>query len=287
MSTTTEKISSDRSYSSILFDEIAYRVLRFLVRRASSRTPKLLGLCLPTNDLICHRVVSTGAFEATHLEAITRIVGGQSTLIKPPSPDTVFVDVGANVGIYSAALHKSFAKVLAIEANPDTHLILRANMNILNAGNVHSLCLGASSETGSLRLNVNRGGNLGWSSFEERPSTEYEQVETKTDRLDNIVSQYADRMKVGLLKIDVEGHELEVIKGALDLLERDRPIVLYENLEEGSDRVGRELEALGYKNFYTFQRRSGYSRFSLQSRVVISEFSHAPKAEAALICAVF
>jgi hypothetical protein len=60
--------------------------------------------------------------------------------------------------------------------------------------------------------------------------------------------------RVGFIKIDVEGHELSVLKGARELLQRDKPNLLIEidltgHSEEGFNEVFNFLYALGYESF--------------------------------------
>jgi len=64
-------------------------------------------------------------------------------------------------------------------------------------------------------------------------ATEVERIEVKTERLDDVL---ADREHVpSLIKIDVEGAELQVLQGAHDTLERHRPFVLFEHGTGGAD----------------------------------------------------
>lgn len=54
------------------------------------------------------------------------------------------------------------------------------------------------------------------------------QVTVKTARLDDYLASAPDRGPVRLLKCDVEGHELDVFRGAAGVIERDRPLILFE-----------------------------------------------------------
>jgi hypothetical protein len=69
--------------------------------------------------------------------------------------------------------------------------------------------------------------------------------------LDSFVQK--EKIKVGLLKIDVEGHELFVLKGAKTILKEQKPIVMFELLEqdiENGNNTFEYLQSEGYKNFY-------------------------------------
>ena len=66
-----------------------------------------------------------------------------------------------------------------------------------------------------------------------------------------------------MVKIDVEGHELAVLKGGTALLKRDKPIVLFEqqveNFVDGKSPVYEYLKSVGYTKFSTVKQTSGIS----------------------------
>jgi hypothetical protein len=77
--------------------------------------------------------------------------------------------------------------------------------------------------------------------------------------LDKIVEELGDDIPVGLIKIDVEGHEFKVIQGARKTLAHHRPVVLFEalNIPEATQCTELLVEC-GYKRFFSFRRgRSG------------------------------
>ena len=63
--------------------------------------------------------------------------------------------------------------------------------------------------------------------------------------------------EIGLIKIDVEGHEEAVLRGAERLLRRHRPIILFEQhpdvIEQGTSPAAEFLRKLGYRHFYTLE----------------------------------
>lgn len=73
----------------------------------------------------------------------------------------------------------------------------------------------------------------------DRPDETIEEIVVKTDRLDNIVPE---NVAVALIKIDVEGAELNVMRGAERTLRRCRPIVVFEHGLGGADRYGASPE---------------------------------------------
>jgi FkbM family methyltransferase len=124
----------------------------------------------------------------------------------------VVLDVGANIGVFSLAAAKRFpgAAIYAFEPNPDAYSRLVRNLDVNEAGNtrpvnraVHSICdtIGFSAEGSTTSGVVTDGGSL--------------TVQSVT--LDEFCSNN-EIGRVGLLKIDVEGAEVEVLKGADKIL---------------------------------------------------------------------
>ena len=83
-------------------------------------------------------------------------------------------------------------------------------------------------------------GNPGWSGFRERPTpnaTRFERFDVTTERLDDALP---DGFAPCFIKIDVEGAELEVLTGALETLERHKPVVAFEHGLGSADHYGTE-----------------------------------------------
>ncbi len=139
-----------------------------------------------------------------------------------------FVDVGANVGDYSEALSKRFphCRVLALEPQPDVFRTLLANLS--NVAGLQALNLGAGAEAAELTMYSYAEGactehaSLYADVFSELRPSETRAIAVQVDRLDRIVEQNGYTGEIDLVKIDTEGHELEVLRGATELLRQDR-----------------------------------------------------------------
>jgi len=161
-------------------------------------------------------------------------------------PDRVAVNAGANKGVWSHLLAKRCGTVHAFEPNPKLFTVLKK----CAGGNVTCHPLALSDESGTARLNVPVG-HGGYSNQrgtlrqldEDEP---FGAVEVKTARLDEL--ELGD---VGFIKINVEGHELKVLRGARETLTRCRPNLIIEIEEKHTgrpieDQVA-EVEAYGYR----------------------------------------
>jgi hypothetical protein len=75
----------------------------------------------------------------------------------------------------------------------------------------------------------------------DRPNETDSQIEVKVDTLDNILGKESVG-KVSLIKIDVEGAEYFVLKGAENCIKRDKPVIVFEHGMGGSDCYGNKPE---------------------------------------------
>lgn len=140
------------------------------------------------------------------------------------STDT-FVDVGANVGIYSllAARAVPQGQVLAFEPNPITAERMRTNLRLNGIDNVivRASAVGSRAGTATLTARLGPGDHI-----ELDQSSEVDTVTVPVTTLDAAVDRIA---RISLIKIDVEGFEVEVLRGATELLGRgDAPVWIVE-----------------------------------------------------------
>lgn len=134
----------------------------------------------------------------------------------------VLFDVGANVGKYTVALHKNFpsAKIFSFEPNTETVSTLRETVKKQAGENITVVPSGLSSHTGSMELNSY--GNNRASSHASLYSAVLSDYHHSKDNVTipaefTTLDEFVDTNNIAtihLLKIDTEGHELEVLKGA-------------------------------------------------------------------------
>jgi FkbM family methyltransferase len=154
-------------------------------------------------------------------------------------PGKTFIDVGAHIGsIIAQVRHKdSSIKIVAIEAIPEKARALRKRFSFVD---LHGCAVGEVSGEISFFIDTKRSG---YSSL-ARPvgAADASKIEIKVpiERLDNLVKA-AD---VDAVKIDVEGAELGVIRGAIRILKECRPIIMFESGPSGGDGLGYTKEAM-------------------------------------------
>jgi FkbM family methyltransferase len=172
-------------------------------------------------------------------------------------PQRTCVDAGANRGTYTYFLSKLARHVYAYEPNPAMRWILQRSVS----KNVSVSEMALSDRAGDAQFAVprskvkcrNNAGSLKVSMLAES-SDDLVVMPVKTARLDD-----QGVANVGFIKIDVEGHEREVLTGAQQVILRDRPVLLIEMMETlapGATSTNVEyVESLGYRSFLLVDKR--------------------------------
>lgn len=197
-------------------------------------------------ETIGYSIVHTGVFDLPVSEALYRLA----------EPGDLAVDVGANVGYMTSILAtrvRRFGRVIALEPHPSIFGVLAQNSRRWNArdgAHVEALQLAASDRSGAVTLSIDSefDTNMGLASVRSNTGETHTEssFDVKAARLDEVVSNEA----IGVLKIDVEGHELAVLSGAASLLERGaiRDIIFEDKDRHGGD-IHDLLEGYGYTVF--------------------------------------
>jgi FkbM family methyltransferase len=175
----------------------------------------------------------------------------------------IALDVGANIGNHSLFFSRYFRTVLAVEPNPVTLNVLRANA-ALSGADIRVLPLGFADHDGLLTFFSNQQGNLGASgfAFADGPAGNRNgrQIECQVRRGDDVLSELLAENtgpRIGLIKLDVEGAELSALRGLTERLARDKPLVIFESLrsegENGGQAIFSLLREMGYGSFHAIE----------------------------------
>ncbi len=137
------------------------------------------------------------------------------------------VDIGANVGIFARHFAERFDEVWAVEPVPDAIECLRLNVS----GNVVIKPFAMGSEIGRRQIYQNSPKSVGGSFIVNDPEVFVPEVKFDSSCLVDVDLVTLDSLElsaVGLIKLDVQGSEVAVLKGGRDTLERCRPVILIE-----------------------------------------------------------
>ena len=143
----------------------------------------------------------------------------------------IAVDVGANVGLWAKPLTEKFKRVIAFEPLEQVYSCLENNVQNLNV-EIHKHALGNVNDNVKMVYDSENTGG----SFVSEVGT----GDVIIKRMDDL-----NLPKVGLLKIDCERHELEVLKGAIDTILKYKPIIVCEQQADTNECAGMFLKSFG------------------------------------------
>lgn len=200
---------------------------------------------LHIEDWIQQNIYFLGAYERAELNLLNRLL----------SEESVFVDIGANFGLYSLVASQKITnsgKVICFEPFPKNYAALKKNISLNSKSNIISenIALGDKKDELSLYYQPNEK-NLGIVSanFMENSKT----IEVDVMSLDEYVNENGID-KIDFIKIDVEGFENQVIVGMKKTLELFSPMILIEIFDEGSINSN-------HHNAHDYLTRIGYSKY--------------------------
>jgi FkbM family methyltransferase len=161
------------------------------------------------------------------------------------------IDVGANFGGYVHFMQRHARRVIAFEPVPEFVHILRAKFG----DNVVIEPIALSNRVGEAMLYIPVISGMkvgGCSSLSSVAAAGYEARDIIRARITRLDESYAGT--VGFIKVDVEGHEQEVLEGAVETIRRCQPRLLIEIEEHlspgGTEHVSALLGRLGYSGYY-------------------------------------
>ena len=174
-----------------------------------------------------------------------------------------FIDIGANCGYYSIYIANNISNITiqAFEPNDDAFLkfkkTLEINPDLKNKINIHNF--GLSNKTGKLKMQsmIKHGySQTGGSSVVENNSYENFDVYYADFKIrDKIINKNQNTIAI---KIDVEGHEINVLNGLKNTLANNKIIIQIEIFEINFQKVNNFLTSLGYKIIFEIKERSNY-----------------------------
>lgn len=192
------------------------------------------------NDYIGIQINQHGFFEGSVLDMVFAFLGPVLDGIKPG----VALDIGANIGNHSIYFSRHFSSVLAFEPHPRIFELLSFNAKIVD--NVVPFQFGLGEADESLDLNENPE-NMGSASVKHKWTADGGTVKVRIRRLDGLDLGAG---AISFMKIDVEGLESSVIRGARETIRKHQPLILMEQLE--SEFSGGSTESI------EFLRQEGY-----------------------------
>jgi len=202
-------------------------------------------------------ILERGAFQTAEIDSILALLELRR---KHLGDGVVAIDCGANIGTHTLEWAKrmtGWGGVIAIEAQERIFYALAGNIALNNCFNAQVIHAAVSEADGFMTVPLpNYLAPASFGSLELRKRNNAEFIGQKIDHsgpnlgtvrtlaLDSLNLQRAD-----LIKIDVEGMELEVLRGATKLIEKAKPILLIETIKVDENVLRSTLEQFGYQIF--------------------------------------
>lgn len=239
------------------------------------------------------QVIHRGAYEPQEVAMIKSLLD----LRRQHFGDGVMmVDCGANIGVHTleaANLMREWGGVIAIEAQERIFYALAGNIALQNCFNARAIWAAAGAKDGvglMTEPDYRLSGSYGSLELcaERRPGRNNEDIGQPIDRdrpTRTVPVVTIDSLKIprlDLLKIDVEGMELDVLEGALETIMRCKPILIVEHIKLESYELPAVLKSFGYEgvpsgmNTLAFPKDATYVRTVEENRD--AEFNAAAQA---------
>ena len=144
-------------------------------------------------------------------------------------PDSVLIDVGANIGYFSllAAPQLPQGRVISVEPVSFLFNALLENISINKFNNIEAINVAAGDKEENRLIYLSGADNIGMSSFQQPENYSGKTEIVKVVTLDSIAIDLK-LQKVDIVKIDVEGNELAVLKGMKEIVNKFQPYILIE-----------------------------------------------------------
>jgi len=174
-----------------------------------------------------------------------------------------FLDIGANVGLFSLYAAKRVGKeglVISFEPSRKTYERLVENCELNKLENIKTAKLGLADKEDQLELNISSDGHEAWNTFVKSDDSKFSSTEMVTVKpLDGFLRENAvDTDKISLIKLDVEGFEINVLKGATALLsKKNAPTFMVEFTDDNANAAGHCCHEI-----YTILVDHGYTWFT-------------------------
>jgi FkbM family methyltransferase len=225
-----------------------WTIIERQIRKKLNRTPSASNLAVISADHLGLQHILQGGYE------YELIIPGLEKIFKvaPNFSKGIAIDVGANVGTHSTYFATQFEEVMSFEPNQRIRKLLEWNCEPYSNITVfpHALSdqrgfgylfISDTNNQGSARIDV---------SHKKSDLVDQDEGLVELVTLDSVVPE---KRTVSLIKIDVEGSELKVLRGALNCIERDHPVIMFEQNSDIHHDLHREIFELLNEFEYSYE----------------------------------
>jgi FkbM family methyltransferase len=168
------------------------------------------------------------------------------------------IDCGANIGVHTlewATAMTGWGQVVAIEAQERIYYALAGNIALNNCFNAIAIHGAVAAEPGVMKIpcpDYLTPASFGSLELKQSPTNEFigQPIDYSDDKMIPVQKVPLDALNLSrcdLIKLDVEGMEVEALEGAHALIAAHRPILLIEHIKSGTERLRAFMAVHGYE----------------------------------------
>jgi len=162
-------------------------------------------------------------------------------------PGMDVIDIGAHIGLFSVVcsqLTEGKGKIVCFEPTPGTHKLLLETLKINHCNNVTPVQAAVSDKEGAATFYISSDheGNNSNSLVGDNPLHKMSGYEVRLETIDAVTAKYS--LTPSVIKVDVEGAELDTLKGGLQTFSRLKPQLILGLHPAAIKRKGDSLEAI-------------------------------------------
>jgi FkbM family methyltransferase len=203
------------------------------------------------------QLLEQGAFDPVEVELAVQLL---ETRRRYHGDGAVAIDCGANIGAHTiewAIAMTGWGSVIAIEAQERIYYALAGNIALNNCFNAIAMHAAVSSEAGVMKIpspNYLTASSFGSLELRQRDNNEFigqaiDYSDAKMVAIQKLTLDALQLARVDLIKIDIEGMEMEALEGGCQLIEKCHPILLIEQIKAGREQLRAWLQERGYTVF--------------------------------------
>ena len=263
------------------------------VLRAFTRDRKynsLIGILVPRNYQYTRSTSKKIIYNGIHFEVDIHDYCGhffyyrfedtsQTTLFSLCKSGDTVIDIGTNIGfslLNMAKIIGSDGLVIGFEPDPANFIQLEKNISLNDFTNLKVNKKGLGDKPGKFKLENRIESNSGM----KRIGSSVDYVEVEIDTLDNFISASNNSLpKIDLIKIDVEGFELNVLKGALNTIRKYYPVLFIE-VDDNNLRD----ESASARELIHFIAENDYEMVNAENKMIVKEEDYFRNCHYDIIC---
>lgn len=206
---------------------------------------ELGNIALVTNDVKQTYKLKDGTYKFDDIDKVAEIIRN----IKDP----IMLDIGANHGIlgYRMIQHIPSIKIIAFEPQKYMYDVMKQSIRENNFNiELHNKCVGKKEQITSIDVyDYDKEGSFGSVSLIKDKSNDVRQSPIDKQKVEMITVDSLNLNQIDFIKIDVEGMELDVLKGGIETIKKFKPVLLVEHAKGNKREIKKFINSfnVGYE----------------------------------------